>query len=56
VAELVDARDLKSCGAENAQLSCKTRAYEPIENDGDPARLQNTDHSAAIAVAAEPTP
>jgi hypothetical protein len=51
VAELVDARDLKPCGlAENAQPSCKTATDEPIETDGNPAFLQNSEapHEAAI--------
>src|SRR4030088_1066771 len=43
MAELVDARDLKSCvPADDTQLSCKTPADRPIENDGNPARLQNS--------------
>jgi hypothetical protein len=43
VAELVDARDLKSPGAtEITHLSDLTRAGNPHEADGDPAVLSNT--------------
>src|SRR5260221_9706737 len=43
VAELVDARDLKSPGAtEIAHLSDLTRAGNPHEAGGDPAVLSNT--------------
>jgi hypothetical protein len=42
VAELVDARDLKSRAAtENVQHSCKTAASAPGETATNPARLQN---------------
>jgi hypothetical protein len=42
VAELVDARDLKSPAAtDNAQYSCKTCGVSPIETDGSQPHLQN---------------
>ena len=42
VAELVDARDLKPCGAaDGTSISCKTPGNGPTENAADPACLQN---------------
>jgi hypothetical protein len=42
VAELVDARDLKSPAAtDNAQYPCKTYGVSPIETDGNQPHLQN---------------
>jgi hypothetical protein len=43
VAELVDARDLKSVGPfDYVELPCKTRRVSTIENDGTKRDLQNT--------------
>jgi hypothetical protein len=50
VAELVDARDLKSPGAtEITHLSDLTRADNPREAGGDPAILSNTPRLFALA-------
>jgi hypothetical protein len=51
VAELVDARDLKSHGATDAtNNSCLTPAYSPIETGADPAGLSNTASSIITAI------
>jgi hypothetical protein len=54
VAELVDARDLKSPAApEKAQLICKTFTASPTKTDGTERDLQNRDAGSKHCTAAE---
>jgi hypothetical protein len=56
VAELVDARDLKSPGAtEIPHLSHLTREGNPLEAGGDPAVLSNTPPPLPLATSGQAT-